>query len=123
MTSGPRGDESKNVAETQEEKMERAKALIDKVRGSSASRLDEAIMNVKNPQTAANATSSIEGQANGAGNTGESKEDKMARAQALIAKVRGGGEKDDDGQPPKTSTGIGGTWSPSRHCVYTHRHT
>jgi len=100
--------------ETPDEKMKRAQALIDQVRGGATSRLDQKMKEVRDPQAAA-----VAGDA-GSGAT-ESKVDKMARAQALIEKVRGGQED----APAQTSTGIGGTWTPPKDAkeVSTHKPT
>ena len=89
---------------TQQEKMERAKKMIEQVRGGAASRLDQKIDEIKNPEAAA----SVSGTNSSSDRDTESREEKMARAKAMIDKVRGDTNKADD--PPKTSTGIGGTW-------------
>ena len=92
------------AADEVEAQADRARKLIDEVGGGAASRLDQQIAQVKNPS---NATAISGGQG------GESKEEKMARARALIDKVRGGAADGSDktsGDPPKTSSGIGGTW-------------
>lgn len=83
-------------AESREAKMERAKAMIDQVRGASTAHLDKKIDQVSDPDAAAEAI----------------KEEKMARAKNLITKVRSGAEagEQDDGEIKKTSSGIGGTW-------------
>ena len=84
--------------ESREAKMERAKAMIDQVRGAGADRLDKKIEQISNPT----ATAEKE----------ETKDEKMARTKDLIAKVRGGTEvgEQDDGEVKQTSSGIGGTW-------------
>ena len=85
---------------------QRARSLIEEVRLGAASRLDQKIKQVRNPAVAeaSNATAS-------SGGKEESREEKMARARALADKVRGGSGADKkSGDPPMTSTGIGGTW-------------
>ena len=87
---------------------QRARSLIEEVRLGAASRLDRRIEQIKNPAVAeasSNTTASSGGQKD------ESREEKMARARALADKVRGGSGADKkSGDPPMTSTGIGGTW-------------
>ena len=94
------------AADEVEAQADRARKLIDNVGGGAVSRLDQQIANLKNPASS-NAT------ANSGGPGKESKEEKMARARALIDKVRGGAAAGSDKtseDPPKTSSGIGGTW-------------
>jgi hypothetical protein len=107
LLSAEKRDAQPAEAETQEEKMDRAKALIEQVRGSANSRLDQKIKEISNPEAPTTAQKQDKGE--------ESKEEKMARAKAIIEKARGTGsasKASDD--PPKTSTGIGGSWAPPK---------
>ena len=65
---------------TQQEKMERAKKMIEQVRGGAASRLDQKIDEIKNPEAAA----SVSGTNSSSDRDTESREEKMARAKAMI---------------------------------------
>ena len=99
-------------AQSQDTKSQRAQEQITQVQGMAADRLDKKIEESRNPHAAA-AGSDAE----------ESKEEKLARAKALIEKVRGGS---GDADPPQTSSGIGGTWTPPKDIkkeVSTHKPT
>ena len=95
-------------AEALDAQAQRARSLIEEVRLGAASRLDRRIEQVKNPAVAEASSNTI---ASSGGQKDESREEKIARARALADKVRGSSGADKkSGDPPMTSTGIGGTW-------------
>ena len=95
-----------------DETSSQAKLKLEALSKSASVNLDAAIADAKSAQAPTDA-----GREAGVGSdsTDETREEKLARAQKMIEKVRGSGSAGgggQDGQPKKTSSGIGGTWTP-----------